>query len=163
MQYHQLCWVYAQREARPASEHSGEGKQTHRVIADIEILNVVKCVLVNPTGTALNLSNINTTYTTLPQDNQHKDIGSSYKKHLKQLILGNIPDILTKIKDSVVDTALENTNNDLEHLFQAARMIRQVVAKRQPWIFDGSFEDYQPPDMLRTDIIICETTAPDEL
>lgn len=37
VQYHQLCWVYAQREARPTSEHSGEVKQTHRVIADIEV------------------------------------------------------------------------------------------------------------------------------
>ena len=57
---------------------------------------------------------------------------------------------MTKIKDLVVDTAFENANKNLDHFFQAARMIRQGVAKCQPWIFDGSFEDYQPPDMLRT-------------
>ena len=67
MQYHQLCWVYAQHEARPTSEQSGEGKQTHRVIEDTEILNAVKCELVNPTGTALSMNNINTTYITLHQ------------------------------------------------------------------------------------------------
>jgi hypothetical protein len=59
-------------------------------------------------------------------------------------------DLLSKIKDSIVDIALENANNDLDHLLKAARGIRQEVVKCQSWIFDGSFEDYQPPDMLHT-------------
>ena len=90
VQYHQLCWIYAQRDAQPPIDKVLN--QKHCVIADIEILNAIKCELTSQTGVPMNMNNINATYNLL-NENQYEYTGNDYKKHLKQLIVENIPNI----------------------------------------------------------------------
>ena len=165
VQYHQRCWVYAQRSVCSIDVDIVEIEQSSRVVADIEILNAIKCELSNPTGVILNMKNINTTYINLLNDNKHSDIGINYKRYLEQLIIENIPDIEfikpthqneseklcdTQKKHAIVDSALENVSDDLHHIFEAAKAVRKDLLTHTPWIFTGSFEDYVVPDMLST-------------
>ena len=150
VQYHQLCWIYTQRDAQPPKDKVLN--QKHCVIADIEILNASKCELTNPTGVPMNMNNINATYNLL-NENQYEYTGNDYKKHLKQLILENIPNIelikpkcrnesekicVSATKDAVVD-AFENVEENIGYLFQTGKMIREEEGKREQWSFDGSF------------------------
>ena len=158
VQYHQLCWIYAQRDAQPPKDKVLN--QKHCVIADIEILNAIKCELTNPTGVPMNMNNINATCNNLLNENQYEYTGNDYKKHLKHL---NIEFIKPKCrnesekicrsatKDAVVDDAFENVEENIDYLFQTAKMIREEEGKRKQWSLDGSFEGYQSSDtdMLR--------------
>ena len=129
VQYHQRCWLYAQRNAKKTNNihcdtDSIEIADTSRVISDIELLNVVKCEFDKKENTDLNMNNINNTYINLLQDNNHADINPNYKRYLKQLILEIIPYVefikprrkneseklcSTKERNNIIDTALENT------------------------------------------------------
>ena len=96
VQYHQRCWLYAQRNAKKTNNihcdtDSIEIDDTSRVISDIELLNVVKCEFNKKENTDLNMNNINNTYINLLQDNNHADINPNYKRYLKQLFLENNP------------------------------------------------------------------------
>jgi len=167
VQYHQNCWLYAQREAsKTSTEDVAEMEQTSRVISDIEILNIVKCELDSGANSDLNMNNINTTYINLLQDNNHpSEIKNNNKRYLKRIILENIPDVevikprrknvperlcSTKEKDAIVGDALENVSDNLQHIFQAAKLVRKDIFEAEPWNFTGSFDNYKPPEMLQT-------------
>ena len=79
VQYHQHCWLYAQRNAKKTNNthcdtDSIETDHNSRAISDIELLNVVKCELDKKENTDLSINNINTTFINLLQDNNHADL-----------------------------------------------------------------------------------------
>ena len=86
VQFHQCCWVYAQREAQrkvQASCHETlRDEKTSRVIANMEFWISAE-QLDSSDSTDLNMSNINTTYINLLQDNDCPEICTNYKKYLK--------------------------------------------------------------------------------
>ena len=169
VQYHQRCWLYAQRNAKKTNNShcytdSIEIDDISCVINDIELLNVVKCELDKKGNIDLNANNINTTYINLLQDNNHADINPNYKRYLKQLILENTPYVefikprrkneselcSTNARNNIIDTALENAKDNMSNIFETARSIRKNIIKARPWKFDGSFENYSAPEMLQT-------------
>jgi len=129
-------------------------------------LNIVKCELDSGANSDLNMNNINTTYINLLQDNNHpSEIKNNNKRYLKRIILENIPDVevikprrknvperlcSTKEKDAIVGDALENVSDNLQHIFQAAKLVRKDIFEAEPWNFTGSFDNYKPPEMLQT-------------
>ena len=166
VQYHQQCWIYAQRLAAKSGEVDGSRviDDSARVIADIEILNAIECELENPTGTALNMNNINLSYINLLKDNNYDNMGTNYKRYLKQLIGENIPNIefikprcqnesekicSSKTKNDIVDAALENLSDDLSHIFKTAKLVRKSLEKFPSWKYTGSFDDYHSPEILK--------------
>ena len=170
VQYHQRCWLYAQRNAKKTNNihcdtDSIETADTSRVISDIELLNVVKCEFDKKENTDLNMNNINNTYINLLQDNNHADINPNYKRYLKQLILENNPYgefikprrkneseklCSAKERNVIIDTALENAKDNMSNIFEIVRSIRKNIIKAEPSKFDDSFENYSAPEMLRT-------------
>ena len=70
VQYHQNCWVYIQRSVPTLNKNNSSENidNMYRIAADIEILNAIRYELSMPTGTSLNMNNINTTYINLLKD-----------------------------------------------------------------------------------------------
>ena len=169
VQYHQRCWLYAQRNAKKTNNiHCDTDSieiDDNRVISDTELLNVVKCEFDKKENTDLNMNNINNTYINLHQDNNHADINPNYKRYLKQLILENNPygkfikprrknesEKLCSAKEgnNIIDTALENVKDNMSNIFEIVRSIRKNIIKAKPSKFDDSFENYSAPEMLQT-------------
>ena len=144
VQYHQRCWLYAQRNAKKANNTNCdtdiiEIDDTSRVISDFE--------LDKKGNTDLNMNNINTTNINLLQDNNHADINPNYKRYLKQLILENTPYVefikprrkneseklcCTKDRNNIIDTVLENAKDNMSNIFEIARSIRRNTIKASP-------------------------------
>ena len=59
-QYHPRCWICAQREAEGEEAHESiqNMDETSRVISDIEIINIVKCELNEPSNIRLNVTKL---------------------------------------------------------------------------------------------------------
>ena len=125
----------------------------------------MKCALNYPSETVLNVNNVNTTYVNILQDNNQGNIQLNYKRHLKELLLENIPNIefikpvkknepekicSTKQKDEIVGSTFENINSNYHDVFQAARLIRDGILKTENWKFTCSFDNYQLPLFLKT-------------
>ena len=107
------------------------------------------------------MNNVNNTYIELLKDNNCTDIKTNYKPYLK--IKDNIsiaefikpnqkncPEkICTKsIKDCIVDSALKCKTVIYDEIFETAMLIRKEVNANKSWKFEGTFDDYQEPDML---------------
>ena len=111
------------------------------------------------------MNNVNNTYIELLKDNNCTDIKTNYKPYLKQLIKDNIsfaefikpnqkncPEkICTKSqKDCIVDSALECKTDIYDQIFETAMLIRKEVNANKSRKFEGTFDDYQEPDMLHS-------------
>ena len=109
---------------------------------------MVKCELDKKENTDFNMNNINTTYVIFLQGNNHADINPNFKRYLKQLILENMPYVelikprrkneseklcSTKERNNIIDTALENTKDNMSNIFETARSIRKNIIKARPW------------------------------
>ena len=91
VKYHLNCWVLAQRSAVKCNvELMKEMNDINRILADIEIVNIVNHQL-NVIGDAvLDMKNINTTYNNLLTTS---DNPQNFKRYLKQLLMDHIPNI----------------------------------------------------------------------
>ena len=117
----------------------------------------------NPTSTVLDMNNINTIYINLLEESNCESIQPNCKTYLKQLIKDNIaqvefikpnrkncPEKLCSIseKDRIVDSVLGSTTDIYNQIYETAMLIRNNEKEQKPWKFQGSFENYQEPDML---------------
>ena len=132
-----------------------------KVKSDIEVINIVKSELIYASVTL----GMNNTYIELLEDNYCTDIKTSYKRYLKQLLKDSIsiaefiklnqkncPEkICTKSqKDCIADSALECKTDIYDQIFDTVMRIRKEVNASKPWKFEGTFDDYQEPDMLHS-------------
>ena len=53
-------------------------------------------------------------------------------------------------KDYIVDSALECKTDKYGQIFETAMFIRKEVNANKSWKFEGTFNDYQEPDMLHS-------------
>ena len=53
-------------------------------------------------------------------------------------------------KDCIVDSALECKTDIYNQIFETAMLIRKEVNANKSWKFEGTFDDYQEPDMLHS-------------
>lgn len=88
VQYHRKCWVAAQRKANVEDSQSQELEDINRIVADIEIQNIVENKLKESAENVLDMKSLNVTYNNLLGTN---DI--NYKRYLKELLLENVPGV----------------------------------------------------------------------
>ena len=95
VKYHRRCWVYAQREAEGSDDNDDiqDIVVTSRVISNIELKNMIKSELIDPSDIPLTMKNINLKYINLLMENHHTPVKENYRRYLKQLLSENISDI----------------------------------------------------------------------
>ena len=86
VQYHRVYWVLAQRKANIEASSPQELEDINRVVADIDIINMVEGFLQNSSNIVLDMKSLNFAY-----NNMLKETDVNYKRYLKQLLLENIP------------------------------------------------------------------------
>ena len=131
-----------------------------RVIADIEIINLIKNNSSGNDGDIMNMNNINKTYNNLLGNQQR----FNYKRYLKALLKDNIPGLVfsrppcrrsseipccSSLQGKVVD-ALNNSPDDYKFIFQAASLVRKDVLQLRDWRFSGDYSGFDIPNSLQT-------------
>lgn len=89
VQYHKKCWVAAQRKENVEESLLQELQNVNRIVADIEIQDIVENILNGSTESVTDMKGFKTTYNNLLGTNE-----VNYKRHLKQLLLENGPGVL---------------------------------------------------------------------
>ena len=85
MQYHFICWVQFQRKVTYQNDNKD------KVIADIEIINIVENTLRKDVDTFLDMITLNTVYNNL-LGNEEK-FHCNHEKYIKSLILQKLSDV----------------------------------------------------------------------
>ena len=166
VQYHLTCWVTIKRKASKTSVSEIEIQEiddVNKVVADIEIVNIVKCAINNSeTKVFLDMNSVNTTYNNLLGKSTEEH--GNHKRYLKQLLVEKIINIVFArpksrreaeiicSKTSHVE-AMENYRNSpdkFNELFDAASLVRKDILNNQTWNFTGNFEDFELPVTLKS-------------
>ena len=161
VKYHLKCWVSIQRSVMKLTSHEIlELDNLDRVIADVEIIDLVKNNSSGNDGDMMNMNNINKTYNNLLSNEQ----GFNCKRYLKTLLRDNIPELVfsrppcqrsseipycSSLQVKAVD-ALNNSPDDYKFIFQSASLICKEVLQRQDWRFSGDYSGFDIPNSLQT-------------
>lgn len=115
--------------------------------------------MIEPSEIPLTVQNVNIAYINLLKENHQPIIKENYRRYLKQLLSENVPDIefikpvrknesekicLTKFVHETVDKHYFNTSDQINTLYDAAKIIREEVLSSKAWEFEGNFADYEP-------------------
>ena len=68
VQYHRMCWVLAQRKANIEASSPQELEDINRVVADIEIINMVEGFLQNSSDIVLDMKSLNFAYNNMLEE-----------------------------------------------------------------------------------------------
>ena len=161
VQYHLLCWVQFQRKVVSENDDTVQViDNIDRVIADIEIINIVENALRKDVDTFLDMKTLNTVYNDL-LGNEEK-FHCNYKKYIKLLILQKVSDVqfsqpksrreaeitCSKAKrDQAIDQYM-NALDTYNEIFAAASLIRRDILNKNRWKFTGSYDDSEIPTSL---------------
>lgn len=165
--YHLKCYVHLQREAgKNASTDFIDVDHKARVVADIEILNLVEYKLSQ--GEILNMNTIHETYKSILVENgmEKRSLKDVYKKYLKQLIEEQIVDVKfiksyranestqlcsSRTESEAFDSAsIHSSADDFNLLFKAAKILRMELISHNKWQYKGNFTDFEAPVLLST-------------
>ena len=147
--YRLRCWVDMKRHAKQIdnSIETQEVEDSRYVIADIEIINIIKQELGDPSHKILTTASVENMYREmlLELGVKEKDLHKSYRKYLKQLIIENIPGVsfnksLRKFEpdrissesaeDHAIEMALQQSEaENFKELYNAAKIIRTELEK----------------------------------
>ena len=140
--------------------------ELERVIADIELVNIVHLCLQDPESPVINMNEKNSTYISLLEENGiHTEPPDNFKRHLKGLISENVPgaDFVkskrknepkrvcsTKTKEELIHIATKKGDeaSDVKVLLQAASILRGEISTSEKWNFEGCFSDFEAPQRL---------------
>ena len=138
VKYHLKCWVSIQQSViKLTSDKILELDNLDHVIADIEIIDLVKSKSCGNDSDMTIMDNINKTYNNLLGNEQ----GFNYKRYLKTLLKDNILGLVfyrppcqssseiscsSILQGKEVDT-LNNSTDDYKFIFQAASLVRKEV------------------------------------
>ena len=161
VKYQLNCWVSIQRSVmKLTSDEIPELDNLDHVIADIEIIDLVKNNSSGDDGDMMNINNINKTYNNLLGNEQ----GFNCKRYLKTFLKDNIPGLVfsrppcrrsseipccSSLQGKAVD-ALNNSPDDYKFIFQAASLVRKDVLQRRDWSFSGDYSGFDIPNSLQT-------------
>ena len=161
--YHLKCWVNTQRNVSKMEDKDNDIEQTEdrtRILADIEIINMVKNISKENPKEFMTMTEINEEYNTL-MNNEHL---VNYKSYIKQLLLDNIDSISfnrPKVQNApervfskqtlsgVIDKQLNTKKDDSYSIFESAKLIRNEILKATNWKFAGNFEGFEIPKSLQ--------------
>ena len=158
--YHRNCLRDQERKSK--KKDSVMMHKTGQYIADIEIINELRCSLEN--GIVSNMNEVNQEYNNLLNE-YDANTGSDRKKYLKSLISKNIPDaeflkshrkneserILSKRSLGCAVNEFEeyvDDEEDVKCLSKAASVLRRKVFEAVKWKFEGSMNDFEVPKEL---------------
>eukprot|EP00795_Rhopilema_esculentum_P017661 gene17661-9309_t len=159
--YHRNCLRDQERKSKPME---GAGvHETGNYIADIEIINELRCSLEN--GTVTNINEVNQEYNNLLCEFGANTWSGDRKKYLKGLIVKHIPDvkfvkpprkneserILSEVSlGNAVYVYEEDANDeeDIKCLSKAASVLRRIILNTEKWRFEGSMTDFEEPREL---------------
>ena len=133
------------------------------VVADIEIINIVKCAINNSeTKAFLDMNSVNTTYNNLLGNSTEEHV--NHKRYLKQLLLEKINNIVfarpksrreaeiicSKTSHVEAIESYRNSPDEFNELFDAASLVRKDILENQSWNFSGNFDGYELPVTLKS-------------
>lgn len=164
VQYHRTCWINTNRQmAKDKKGHTdyNEEDALTNIIADIEIVHLVDAKI--RSSEVLNMNEINQAYNEL-LDNMDNPV-QDRKKYLKKLLQETIVDVeFTKssnknqpekvssssTKEVAADQTFCATEDDMNLLFKAAKIIRVELLKHTKWKFTGNLSDFKISSPLET-------------
>ena len=162
MFYHKKC--FRDQERRVMASQSNKNPSvpfSTRYIADIDIINAIKCSL--SSGSVITLNDIDKDYRTLCEEYGINIGTGNQKKYLKQLIAANIEDvefvqshrknesaqvISKKLLGATIHELRENMDDEQDEircLSRAASIIRKELLELKDWKFTGSLKEYIAP------------------
>jgi len=162
VKYHITCWVSAQRKVATPSFEGQELDDLQRVLADIEIVNTVS-EIIHESEIILDMNSINTTYNNLLENEDQKQC--NYKRYLKTLLEENVADIVfsrPKARNQpemicsstactkAINETFQNTSDDFNVIFQAAKIIRNKLLNSKKWLFEGTYDGFSIPQELKS-------------
>ena len=162
VQYHLKCWVLAQRttnQLTPDKSEIQEMDDVNKVLADIEIINIVKSTVCDRKK-VLNMNDINITYNNLLANPVEQHV--NYKRYLKRLVTEKLSSVVLSMPKSrrqseVVcstssqEEAMENYRNspdDSNEMYETASLVRKDILEGRNW-FKGGFDWYELPTSLK--------------
>ena len=131
-----------------------------RILADIEIINMVKNISKENPEEFMTMSEINEEYNRL-MNNENL---VNYKSYIKQLLLDNVDSISfnrPKVRNApervfskqtlsgVIAKQLNTKKDDYYSIFESAKLIRNEILKATDWKFTGNFEGFEIPKSLQ--------------
>lgn len=161
VKYHLTCWIKAQRCVATPSMEVQDIEDVNRVLADIEIVNMVEQVI-HETNNVADMNSLNTTYNNLLDNRRGEQ--QNYKKYLKRLLEENIPDIVfsrppsrtqaervcsSTICGDAVNKSYSNSSEEYSALFEAAKLVRRKILVQEKWQFTGDFSGFSIPQELK--------------
>ena len=163
--YHFKCWVLMKRyvQQKDNSIETQEIEDIRYVVADIEIINILKQELDDPSHKIVTTVSVKKLYRELLLELEVKkeDLHNSYRKYLKQLILENAPGVSFKkspranepericsesAEDHAIEVALQQNEVDkFKEIYNATETLRTELEKMSKLKFSGSFSDFTTP------------------
>ena len=169
MKYHLPCLVKAKRDIDQSKQPQSATVNFGKLLSDRQLLEMVETELNDSSkDVVMNMNDIHQMYIELLDENELPVLDNPrYKPYLKQLILDNIPDVQfsrppdktkleqilsTRSKDRLIASAVsaDVLKEDLKVILRAAKIMRRDIATSCPWQFHGTFDDYEPPALLKT-------------
>ena len=169
LMYHRNCLREHERKIQQTSSNSAMNFKSKigKYIADIDILNAVKCSLTS--GSTITMNEINEEYVSLLNEND-VDIGArNHKKHLKTVISENIENakfvkshrayesecvLSEKLLGETVSEVRDHQNeeDDIKCIAKAAAILRKELTKNTQWKFTGSqsLSEFQSSPTLKS-------------
>lgn len=158
--YHLRCLV---KQERKSSRIPTCSSQIARVIADVEIINVVQFSIDN--GQIISMNDINEEYKAILLENNATNVSENYKKHLTSLITEKIPyaainrssnphgsNLVSSQKtvSSALDDYARNHSCEakVQTLLSAALILRDAIRGHPKWQFEGQFDNFHLPEEL---------------
>lgn len=162
VKYHLRCWVEAQRKVKKTeSDNSGHDEDLSRILADIDIINMVDTSIRENSNEFLTMNEINEAYNEFI-DNEHNNKGN-YKSYLKELIQRNVKNVSftrpnarnapervcsKKTVSCMIENEATSKKEKYFSIFESAKTIRNEILKTSNWQFTGSYDGFEVPKIL---------------
>ena len=161
--YHLKCWVNTQRNVSKMEDKDNDIEQTEdltRILADIDIINMVKNISKENLEEFMNMREINEEYNRL-MNNENL---VNYKLYIKQLLPDNVDSISfnrpkvwnapervfsKQTLSGVIDKQHNTKKDDYYSVVESAKLIRNEILKATDWKFTGNFEGFEIPKLLQ--------------
>ena len=164
------CWASVKQQVtlKDKSLEAQIVDETPFLIADIEILNMIRVELSDPSHKVITSNQVESVYRSLlsAYGTKTSDRKKSYKPYLKQLIEEHLPNVSFQNSPRVnepericsnaassqaLDNVIKQSKADnFNELFNVSKIIRKELEHHEKWQFKGSFDDFSAPIQLST-------------
>jgi len=167
MKYHINCLRNETRAMGSSTSTTDSCQYFIKAVCDIEITQIVEFMIKDDSESefpSFDMNSVEDTYKLLLEEQgvtTHPK--TSYKKHIKNILLEKVPGIdfakrgpkpeknfSTLTKEKLMTQMHENVGGDeMETVFKASQIIRREITEMDDWHFTGSFLDFNTPMKLQ--------------